>query len=62
MSIAFVVLEKLKKNWVLILFYILFTGVLIGYAFKSERYLPLMLWIIVPASNYIYKKFIKKGH
>jgi len=57
-----IVFEKLKKNWVLILFYILFTGVLVGYALKSERYLPLTLWIIFPLFNYFYKKFIKKGH
>jgi len=56
------VFEQLKKNWKIILFYVVFTGVLVGYALKSDRYLPLALWILFPAFNYLYKKFDKKGH
>jgi len=55
------VLEKLKKNWVLILFYLIMAGALAAYSIHSGRYFVLMVWILAPGINYLYKKFSKKG-
>jgi len=37
-------------------------GVLVAYSNSSWRYLVLVLWIILQSSNYIYKKYFKKGY
>ena len=57
-----IVLDQLKKNWVLVVFYLVMVGVLIGYSMYSGRYFALMVWVLAPAMNYAYKRFSKKGH
>jgi len=56
------VIEEFKRKWKLVVFFLVMTGVLVAYSISSGRYLVLVLWIIVPASNYIYKKYFKKGY
>jgi hypothetical protein len=56
------VIEEFKRKWKLVVFFLVMTGVLVAYSISNGRYLVLVLWIILPASNYIYKKYFKKGY